>query len=337
MLISSTVVTRRDFLRASGASVLACVVAGCAAPTATVETPSTDAGYPRTVETPEGAVRIERRPERVVCGSARMDLDPVVACGVVPIAYFDQSDYGLGPAPWTTAQAPNLRAIPATGLPVEQVVAERPDLLVAQSYLVEDTRDELTQVVPVLSAGNSTDSADGWVTTLDQVAAALGAEEAAARHKESVDQRLQALAAQVASLRDLRIATIYGYNGSIGQEARGSGTYAIFERLGLTLPDRLAAEPGFSVELSLEQVSEAADADVLLVADWSSNPDDETTQSLLTSPLFRRLPAVAAGKAARLEQQTTIGAYMLTALSIVPVAEQIVAALQRAATGQGGV
>lgn len=169
------------------------------------------------------------------------------------------------------------------------------------------------------------------------MAAALGAEEVAATHKQAVDQRLAALAEQAAAFRDLRVATIYGYNQSIGQEARGSGTYAIFERLGLRLPDRLAAEPGFSVELSLEEVGQAADADVLLVADWSSTPNDETTRGLLGSTLFRRLPAVTAGRATRLDQQTTVGAYMLTALSLVPVAEQILAAVRRAASGQGEV
>jgi iron complex transport system substrate-binding protein len=266
-----------------------------------------------------------------------MDLDPVLTCGVAPIAYFDQRDYGLGPGPWAASQVADIRSIRSTELPLEQVVAERPDLLVVNSYLVEKTRSRLEKLMPVLSPGTGTLAADGWSTALDQVAQALGAEDAARSHVEAVESRLDDLAKKVAAVASLRVATIYGYSDSIGQEAKGPGTYAVLSRLGLRLPDRLNRESGFSVELSLERVDEARDADVLLVADWSSNPNDPTTSKLLASPLFRRLPAVKEGRAIRLDQETTVGAYMLTALSIIPVAEQMTAAILRAAAGKGEV
>lgn len=210
----------------------------------------------------------------------------MLACGVQPAAYFRHGSYGLALPPWTTDRLDaSAKEVQVDGeLSPERLLTQGGDLLVSSPYLVENYIDRLGEVMPVVTLVD-TDSLTAWRANVLLVAEALGAEVEAHAHERGVGAALAELAGQVAGARDLKVATIYGYNSSIGQEAGQSGTRAVLDRVGLCQPDRLRAENSFSVELSLETIDVA---NILLVTDWSSTPNDETTRELLESPFSGR-------------------------------------------------
>ncbi|MDQ4115557.1 MAG: ABC transporter substrate-binding protein [Actinomycetota bacterium] len=114
-------------------------------------------------------------PSRVIALGQGADADALIALGIVPVAM--SAGYQAPIYPWT-AQALNGRPVEVietnTTVPVEQVAALKPDLIVATTYYqLNPVRERLEQIAPVVGPGGGVDK-ETWQTTTIRVGEAVG-------------------------------------------------------------------------------------------------------------------------------------------------------------------
>lgn len=270
--------------------------------------PAADA-YPRTITDGAGnQVTLPARPERIAVLDPLTSLEALLALGVAPAQIGQRSfvaDYLGDPLlqwPWLEA------ALAATGAQPERINADetnleavagaQPDLIIGQSYWVDQQRDLLSRVAPTLT----TPLADvrAAITLLGE---ALALEDEAARVIAEWDARLAAeVEGSVPPGKSVAIIRTDGEGTFTVFNTAGYGPYDMLMRAGFTVPPALAAAPksanGLGSEFSLERLDVLDAADVIVVLGFSVAETDQ----LLVNPLFTRVPAVAAGRVVRVEQ-----------------------------------
>ncbi|WP_037184290.1 ABC transporter substrate-binding protein [Rhodococcoides fascians] len=287
-------------------------------------TPAAEGSFPVTVDHMYGETTVDALPERVATWGFGTT-DAVLALGVVPVA-IPSAEYGGGDDlmyPWVSdaiedlgGQTPVLLDNSAYELPVEQLLATDPDVLMApHSGLTQAEYDAVTAAgVPVIAPPEelwSTPWRDVITTTGDVLGRADEARELVAdldrqvtdagdQHPE-FDGRSIAYVSEAADVYYLLLPT--------------DPRVELLENLGFTTPESVTSlsngESPFSTTVSAENISKI-DADVV----FTQVDTDQALQEFLTSDVSRQIPAVAKGAVAGFVGQEAGSAIGPTALSI---------------------
>lgn len=293
--------------------------AGTADETASAgDSASSDAAFPVTIEHALGTTVIEAKPERVAT-VAWANHEVPLALGVVPVGMSKATwgdDDGDGVLPWVEDQLTELGAETPVlfdetdGIDFEAVADTQPDvILAAYSGLTQEEYDTLSKIAPVVAypevAWGTTyqqmielnSEALGLATEGDQLITDLGTE---------VDTALEANPALDG--KKLMFAFIDPADTSqVGFYTTLDTRPSFFLDLGFEMPAIVTEKSEGTTEFYLTVSAEQADAfeDVDLIVTYG---DATTLASLQADPLLSKIPAIAAGHVAVLDNSTPLAA-----------------------------
>jgi iron complex transport system substrate-binding protein len=274
-------------------------IASATAPYARFGTDAAPGAFPRTVRHAMGETRIERAPVRVVTLDTG-ELDTAVELGIKPVGAVDYGADGL-PAYFEPGETEGVQVVGTIDQPnLEAIARLRPDVILSSKLRHEALYGQLSQIAPTIFAERVGVT---WKLNFDLFAQALGREEQAARTRERYARRVAELSQRLPSPRpSISVVRVMPTNIRLYQRANF---------LGLLLTDLGFPRPGpqnvddFAAEVGLEQLDQA-DADVIVVAvfDVLKNTNAD---AVLSSPIWKQLPAVQAGRVHKVDDQTWIG------------------------------
>lgn len=292
--------------------------------------------FPVTVEGAFGSATIDEAPKRVVT-IGWSDADVALALGAKPVGTFDIGpDFPKGVGPWAAGrfgdETPKLLKF-TDGLPLEEIIALEPDLILAvQSGVTAEEYAKLSRVAPTVTYRKGRGAyLTPWPEQTAQIGAALGQPEQA---EELVDDAEDAIEDAREDHPDLQGKT---FSFVAARDASQLSVYApadlrvqFMESLGLKLSDgqrKVAEGQEFFVDLSFERIGELQ-ADVL--AAWFNTP--AVRKTFTGQPAFQGFDTVENGGFAPLDivQAQAIGAPTVLSIpwaigNVTPVIEQAVA------------
>lgn len=310
--------SRRRFLAAAGAAVIAGAVAACGSDDDADSGAQSDAdgsptdGFPRTVEHAVGTTRIESRPERVAAVTDGADLASLLALGITPVGFGQRND---PLTPWIAEAGGGEESIERYELAAEtnfEVLAGwRPDVIVGQyGFVTEDTIDSYAAIAPTVAT-----SFVGWRDSLRQAAAAVGADDRAEELIAELDDEIAATAERLAGT-EVRMRWLFAFADFLGQLNDQSPIGALLTELGLpTLPAQVT-EGEAADQITAERLGDAlADANAVVILDFE-DPAGDGTEILAGLDLYRTAPAVAEGRVVELAVEESNAAYFDSVLTV---------------------
>ncbi|GAA4380137.1 ABC transporter substrate-binding protein [Nocardioides caricicola] len=304
------------------------VLAGCgddSDATAAAPTP-TRGGGPLVVEHVYGSTEVNGVPERIVTIDVQWT-DTMLAMGVEPVGYTLDSYMPDSTVPWQELPA-DAEALELTdGVPIEQIAALRPDLIVG-SFSITDQRtyELLSEIAPTIP--NLDDSqVQPWQDLVALAGDVLDEEERAEEVVAEVDGAVADTAAELPGLEGKTFVLAQYVVGDslyiVADVADGSTVF--FEQLGMQMFPAVREEGEKSGDARVQASTERVD---LLRADLLAflvNGGDES--DLADIPGFEDLP----GSVAVLDYPTIVGLNTPTPLSIPYALEELRPYLEQAA------
>lgn len=286
---------------------------------------STTSGFPVTITHAFGQTTIDSAPERVASwgwGSA----DAALALGVVPVAMAQQTYGGNaeGVLPWVAdkltelgAATPALLPNNGTDAPIEQILAAKPDVLLAQySGLTQVEYDRLTQAGVKVIAYPDKPWSTPWRDVVTITGQVLGKTAEAETVLKDIDAEIAQRASANPEFAGKSMAAALYSGGSLYVYTPADPRVQFTQDLGFTTPDSVTSldtkEASFYFTLAPEQFG-SLNADVLLMY---GSTDDEVN-SFLASPEAKLLPQVNGGKIAKVTGESEVASVSPpTALSL---------------------
>lgn len=247
-----------------------------------------DGAYPVTLSTRYGEVTIPAPPQRIVALSATT-ADEVISLGAQPAAVAADPGTLAEWYPWMVDALDGVvdaeLVAPSGELNVEAIAATRPDVIIAQTWQVNDRAvfDQLSDIAPVVIPDSTAVNVD-WDERLRTAAAALGATERADALIADLEDEFAAVGATVPDISSKTYQLVRA-----DPDGFGFGNGSVLELFGLK-PAANQDNTQNGPSLSKERTSEL-DADVLGV--WAQTA--ELRAGLDRDPLFQALPAVKGG------------------------------------------
>lgn len=247
-----------------------------------------------------GETVVEGTPERIVTLGNQW-LDATLAFDITPVGYADTISLGAkAPVPWAPESLSQATQLNAGGDMAEQIAGLEPDLILVPSYLVDQAMyDKLSKLAPTIAAITPNAQIDNWadqVTTLGEV---LNREDDAAAIVAEVDGKIDATAAKYPNLKGKTFLTclLSGPAQLMVLADPEDGSAALFERLGMSIPQQIVDEApaGGRLALSPERLGDLT-SDMLLCG---AMPAFEEKFKQL--PGYAELPAVKSGGIAFLD------------------------------------
>ncbi|MBK0419605.1 iron-siderophore ABC transporter substrate-binding protein [Leucobacter sp. CSA1] len=301
---------------------LAAGLAACA-PAAAENAPEgggSSEGFPVEIEHAYGTTTIPEKPERVAT-VAWSNHEVPLALGVVPVGMSEAAwgdDDGDGVLPWVEDQLAELGAETpvlfdeADGIDFEAVADTQPDvILAAYSGLTEDEYDTLSKIAPVVAYPDTP-----WGTTLDDMitmnAAAIGLPDEGGQLIEDLHAEVDTALAEHPGLEGKK--ALFAFMdptdlSKIGYYTVHDTRPGFLASIGLPQPALVEEESAKTDEFYLEISSEAADrfGDIDIFVTYG-DPDGGLVEQLQADPLLSKIPAVAEGRIAILEDATPLAA-----------------------------
>ncbi|MFD1811228.1 ABC transporter substrate-binding protein [Rhodococcus gannanensis] len=310
---------------------VAVLVAGCGENDA-----SESAGEPVTVEHTYGTTTVDGTPTRIVAGTSQW-VDALLEFGIQPVAYHSAAERGdeRGLFPWQSDVATDAVELEASAtamsLPVEQIAAQNPDLILG-SYTVtsQSDFDKLSQIAPTLPALGDA-QVDQWEEQVAVLGDILGQPERADQIIADANAEIDALADRLPGLQGKTAALaqyMFSTNQIIVVADPDDGASSVFERLGMSVPQALVDEAGATggrLTLSPERV-DALTADLVVML-----PNGGTAEQLNALPGFADLPAVREGGLAVVDYPTVVGFNTPSATSVLYSLDRITPQLEAVA------
>lgn len=284
--------TRRQFMAGASAALGAGLLAG----------PARAQGTAKTITTLNGTYDIPLNPQRLVLMGNRLDLETSLALGLSPVAmgfeYKFNNSHADVVAPWVPYDPANIEIFDWQEVTAEQILSYEPDLIFAR-YQEAEWKPErfaaISKIAPVIPIGEGT-----WREDLTQVAGWLERSDALAR----VFAEHDTLRDDIKARHGERIASAKVSFGSVeppvvwlcDHKAAVPAAQSHADLGGQILPWPGAASDEFEgwMELSPENLGLIGESDAILF--WA--PTREILDEFVsTSPLWDRLPPVAAGRA----------------------------------------
>lgn len=293
---------------------------------------STDSGgraldSPVTVEHRFGSTTIEKVPERIVTIDLQWT-DTILAMGVEPVGYSVDSFMPDKTVPWQELPSGAKALSLEDGLPVEEIIALDPDLILASFSITDkETYDLLAARAPTIAGPPSADEVTPWQELVRTAGQFLDESETAEKLVSDVEGSVTDTAAELPALAGKTFVLAQYVVGDgitlVADEKDGSSLF--FQALGMTLFPPAVAE-GQRTGAARAQVStERAD---LLAADllvFLVNGGDES--DLADIPGFEALP----GTVAIADYPTVVGLNTPSPLSLPYSLEQLRPSLVEAA------
>lgn len=246
-------------------------------------------------------VVIEAKPQRIVSLAPGEYTDALLALGITPVGTSTYGDVAgratddpevFPPAIGQLAVDAELFAVGSCcEFDAELLATLEPDLFLGTTYSADGDAN-LEQLAPVVEPFGSRD----WRETFRRVAFAVGEDERAEEIIADWDARAADLRAQ---LEGTSVALVRPRPDSIFVYGPPSNAGTILAELGLDLlpaPEGssiTADAPGAIGDISLERISEMADAEHIFVITY--NVDEQQLEEYTSNPLWQQLPAVQAG------------------------------------------
>lgn len=302
-------------------------LAACGSDDSTAEPGDTQKlATPVTIEHKFGTTTIDTVPKRIVTIDLQWT-DVMLAMGVEPVGYTVDALMPDAKVPWqkppTSAKALEL----TDGVPVEQVLALDPDLVLGSFSITDEaTYKLLADRVPTV-AGSPDRQVMAWQDMVRAAGEFLNQPDKAAQVTKSVDDEVTGLATELPALRGKTFSLAQYIVGDtmyiVADEQDGSSV--IFEQLGMKLNPAVVAEGQKTGQARVNVSTERAD---LLRADFLAflvNGGDKS--DLADIPGFDQLP----GTVAVLDYPTVVGLNTPTPLSIPYALEKLKPYLEQAA------
>lgn len=289
-------------------------------PTETSAAAGSEAAFPIEIEHVYGTTTITEAPDRVAT-VAWANHEVPLALGIVPVGMSKATwgdDDGDGVLPWVEVKLAELGAETPVlfddtdGIDFEAVADTDPDVILASySGITQEDYDALSKIAPVVAFPEV-----AWGTSLQDMirlnATALGL---ASEGDELVAQLEGETAAALAAHPELagkRIMFAYidpADLSQIGFYTRHDTRPGFLADLGLPMPSIVAEESAkteeFYVQVSSELADSFADVDVFVTY---GEADGAIIGQIQADPLLSRIPAVANGSIAILENSTPLAA-----------------------------
>jgi iron complex transport system substrate-binding protein len=294
-------------------------------------------GFPVTISTKHGPVKVVSEPKRVVT----LDFpstDAVLALGVTPVAMAEVSYVPGDIQTWTKAAlkgaAPELLSAD-TDIPLEKIAAPDPDLIVGtNAYNLVPVYSKLSKIAPVVTYRKGP-GADPWQDATLLVGRALGREPRARKLVADIEARVAKAAADHPNFNG-RTLTMFNYAEGQAYAISSTEDFSIrfLTTLGFRLPPAIErAEANDKQDdfgetrlpVSDEQIK-LLDADVVL---GTSSDSASSLKALVRRPLFQRLSAVKRGAFATLDIGSATSIAFPSVLSINDALENLVPLLDR--------
>ena len=315
-----------NHLRTLGLVAVAAValsVAGCSA-----EAPSDSSGgsapssgaFPVTIEHAYGSTTIEEQPERVAT-VAWSNHEVPLALGIVPVGMSKATwgdDDGDGVLPWVEEKLEELGADTPVlfdetdGIDFEAVADTEPDVILASySGITQEEYDTLSKIAPVVAYPDV-----AWGTSLDDMirlnSTAIGLEAEGEQLIADIKTQTEDALAANPGLEGKKVLFSYidpSDFSQIGFYTSHDTRPGFLTGLGLPQPtvvdEESAKTDEFFVTLSAEEAERFSDVDVFVTY---GDADGSIIAQLQADPLLSKIPAIANGQIAVLENSTPLAA-----------------------------
>ncbi len=308
----------------------ALVLTGCSAGGAGSEATSAgDAGaFPVTVKSALGSTTIEKKPTRIATwGWGAQDI--VLALGIVPVAMpvFAYGGTADGVLPWDADRIKELKGTTpklldaASGeVPFEQVVAAKPDVILAPySGLTQTEFDTLNKVAPVVAYPDKPWSTS-WRDQTAIVGKALGLTKETDALVAKTEKKVDDLAAKYAVLKDKTFFYAAANEpGKLNVYRADDPRVQLLNDLGLKNSPSIAGLDGskgdgsFFYQLSYENLSKI-DTDLLVMYFENQSAVDAFT----SDPLVAAMPAIKEGRFAPIVGRSFVAATSAPSVLSIP-------------------
>ncbi|MEU6253731.1 iron-siderophore ABC transporter substrate-binding protein [Streptomyces sp. NPDC047043] len=266
---------------------------------------SSSAGFPRTLKTVMGDVKIPSKPKRVVVLDTG-ELDDVTLLGIDPVGavapHFKTEGgfptYLKGELSGTADVGPLLEPN------LEKIASLKPDLILSSKVRHEKVYDKLSAIAPTVF----TETTGGvWKQNLKVHAEALGLEKEAAAKLKEYETQAKALGAAIkkkdgGTMPTASVVRFIAGPTRLYQSNSYSGV--VLNDIGFKRPkSQVSNDPEVTMkDVSPEEIDQA-DADLIFVT--SADVDDKTQKKQVTSnPVWKSLPAVKDGKVYEVPDET---------------------------------
>ena len=273
---------------------------------------------PVTIEHRYGSTEIDERPKRIVSLDTQWT-DALLALDAPPVGYL--ADYNVPEGfPWRgdlLADSTEMKATDA--LPMEQIAALRPDLIVV-TYFARDDADyeKLRAIAPTITT-LTTNEVDTWQDITAAAGKVLGESEQAEAVVASVDDQVADVAKELPGLagKTFAFANYVPGDAIYVVSDPDDGAVVLFTQLGMEIsPAIIEAGEGESgrVKVGFER-TDLLDADYLALLTNGADPE--------SIPSYQSLPAVKSGAVSLLDYADATALNTPTPLSIPYVLEVI--------------
>ena len=301
---------------------LAIGLSACATPAADTpaagESANTDSAFPVTIEHVYGSTTIESKPERVAT-IAWANHEVPLALGIVPVGMSKATwgdDDNDGVLPWVEDKLEELGAETPVlfdetdGIDFEAVADTQPDVILASySGLSQEEYDTLSKIAPVVAYP---DTAWGtpYETMIEMNSEALGLKAEGEQLIDDLHTQTQDALDAKAALKDKKLLFAYldaSDLSQVGFYTSHDTRPGFFLDLGFTMPEIVTTSSAdteeFYVSVSAEKTESFDDVDLFI-----TYGHDTTLAALQADPLLSKIPAIAAGHVAILQENTPLAA-----------------------------
>jgi iron complex transport system substrate-binding protein len=297
-----------------------------AAPAASEEAGDAEVGtFPRTVKHTMGETEIPAEPQRIVAVNGNVALDSLLALGIKPVGAGEEgnSDAGEGGfAPYVTEEQAEGIAIlhSRPEVQVEEVLALKPDLILAQDSTIQELYPQLSQIAPTVAYTNS---APEWRETFELLAESVGREAAAEDVLAEIDAKIEDGAEAVAGY-DGEISIFYAFDGFYGMMSQATHPGIVLEALGLKQVDsQLEGTPeADQIEFTEEQI-DLIDGDAIYALQFGDS-NEPFMPTFEAKPTFKSLEGVKAGGYERLPSEISYHWYYPGVLTVPRMVDDLV-------------
>lgn len=256
--------------------------------------------FPRTVRHAMGETKIDTAPKRVVTLDTG-ELDAMAELGIKPVGVVDYGADGL-PQYFEPAEIEGVKVVGTIQAPnLEAIAALKPDLILSSKLRHEALYPQLSQIAPTVFAERPGVT---WKQNFTLYSQAVGKEAEAEKTVERYNERVADLTSTFPKDRpEVSVVRVMA-DGNVRLYQRANFLGVLLTDLGMPRPDPQNVDD-FAAEVSLEQLDQA-DGDLIIFAvfDALKNTHDDAVTS---SPIWKQLKGVKAGKVETVDDQTWIG------------------------------
>ena len=283
------------------------------------------------VEHQYGATEVQGVPERVVTIDVQWT-DVMLSMGIEPVGYSVDGLMPEGGEPWRDGERTGEELSLDDGVPVEQIAALEPDLIVG-TYSIADkqTYEQLSKIAPTVAA-KSKMAVEPWQDLVTTAGELLDEQDEAKDVIAGVEGEVDSVASDLPGLQGKTFALaqyLVSDSSLIAVADENDGSSVLFKSLGMTMLPTLKKE---GEEADMPRVTVSPERSDLLEADFLAflvNGGDES--DLVDIPGFDQLPASKSGAVAVLDYAAIVGINTPTPLSIPYALDEMKPYLEQAA------